>query len=130
MAKYSMKVKGKEIGPAELYAPPHTMDGKPTNVTTYTKTETGPEEINKVNMGVGFYSKGNYPQSILTGLVRCVDTVLPLRAVRSAGKWVNNYYELRSLFKRFRGTSRTTSPVEPLRPAQIWDIVIYCKAAD
>jgi hypothetical protein len=61
MAKYSMKVKGKEIGPAELYAPPHTMDGKPTNVTTYTKTETGPEEINKVNMGVGFYSKGNYP---------------------------------------------------------------------
>jgi hypothetical protein len=21
----------------------------------------GPEEINKVNMGVGFYSKGNYP---------------------------------------------------------------------
>jgi hypothetical protein len=94
MAKYSMKVKGKEIGPAELYAPPHTMDGKPTNVTTYTKTETGPEEINKVNMGVGFYSKGNYPQSILTGLVRCVDTVLPLRAVRSAEKWVNNYYEL------------------------------------
>jgi hypothetical protein len=25
------------------------------------KAETGPEEINKVNMGVGFYSKGNYP---------------------------------------------------------------------
>jgi hypothetical protein len=23
--------------------------------------KTGPEEINKVNMGVGFYSKGNYP---------------------------------------------------------------------
>jgi hypothetical protein len=96
MAKYSMKVKGKEIGPAELYAPPHTMDGKPTNVTTYTKTETGPEEINKVNMGVGFYSKGNYPPVNPYGLVRCVDTVLPLRAVRSAEKWVNNYYELRS----------------------------------
>jgi hypothetical protein len=28
MAKYSMKVKGKEIGPAELYAPAHTMTGK------------------------------------------------------------------------------------------------------
>jgi hypothetical protein len=41
MAKHSMKVKGKEIGPAKVYAPPHTMDGKPTNVTTYTKTETG-----------------------------------------------------------------------------------------
>ena len=28
MAKYSMKVKGKEIGPAEGYAEPHTMAGK------------------------------------------------------------------------------------------------------
>ena len=28
MAKHSMKVKGKEIGPAKVYAPPHTMDGK------------------------------------------------------------------------------------------------------
>jgi hypothetical protein len=28
MAKYSMKVKGKEVGPAELYAPAHTMEGK------------------------------------------------------------------------------------------------------
>ncbi|NBW19664.1 MAG: hypothetical protein EBR82_67995 [Caulobacteraceae bacterium] len=26
--KYSMKVKGKEIGPAEVYAEPHTMTGK------------------------------------------------------------------------------------------------------
>jgi hypothetical protein len=29
MAKHTMKVKGKEIGPAEVYAPPHTMDGQP-----------------------------------------------------------------------------------------------------
>lgn len=28
MAKYSMKVKGKEIGPASKYAEPHTMTGK------------------------------------------------------------------------------------------------------
>ena len=60
MAKHSMKVKGKEIGPAKVYAPPHTMDGQPTNVTTYTKTETGAEAIDKINMSSGFYSKGNY----------------------------------------------------------------------
>jgi hypothetical protein len=60
MAKYSMKVKGKEVGPAEVYAPPHTMDGKPTNVATYTKTESGPEAMDKLNMSSGFYSKGNY----------------------------------------------------------------------
>jgi hypothetical protein len=28
MAKFSMKQDGKEVGPAEVYAPPHTMDGK------------------------------------------------------------------------------------------------------
>jgi hypothetical protein len=50
MAKYSMKVKGKEIGPAEVYAPPHTMDGKSTNAQTYTKTETGAREM--INMWV------------------------------------------------------------------------------
>jgi hypothetical protein len=33
MAKHSMKVKGKEIGPAEVYAPPHTMDGQPKLVS-------------------------------------------------------------------------------------------------
>ena len=33
MAKYSMKVKGKEIGPASTYAEPHTMAGKKINET-------------------------------------------------------------------------------------------------
>jgi hypothetical protein len=27
MAKFSMKMGGKEVGPAEVYAPPHTMSG-------------------------------------------------------------------------------------------------------
>lgn len=28
MAKFSMKQRGKEVGPAEVYAPPHNMNGK------------------------------------------------------------------------------------------------------
>lgn len=28
MAKFSKKVMGKEVGSAEVYAPPHTMEGK------------------------------------------------------------------------------------------------------
>jgi hypothetical protein len=32
-----------------------------------------------------------------------VDTVLPLRAVRSAGKWVNNYYELQHSVDTIQG---------------------------
>ena len=29
MAKFSQKMMGKEVGPASVYAKPHTMDGKP-----------------------------------------------------------------------------------------------------
>jgi len=61
MAKYSMKVKGKEIGPAELYAPPHTMQGKPVNVDTYMPVASGAQAVDKINMSTGYYSKGNYP---------------------------------------------------------------------
>jgi hypothetical protein len=61
MAKYSMKVKGKEIGPADVYAPPHTMTGKDTNIETYSKYETGAQVMNKMNMSVGNISKGDYP---------------------------------------------------------------------
>lgn len=31
MAKYSAKMKGKEVGPASTYAEPHTMTGKTLN---------------------------------------------------------------------------------------------------
>lgn len=59
MAKYSMKVKGKEIGPASVYAEPHTMSGKSTNVNTYQKEKTGAECMNEMNISVGGISKGN-----------------------------------------------------------------------
>lgn len=61
MAKYSMKMKGKEVGPAEVYAPPHTMSGKDVDVQTFLKYETGAQAMDKFNMSTGFYSKGNYP---------------------------------------------------------------------
>jgi len=32
MAKYSKKVMGKEVGSADVYAPPHNMSGKPVSV--------------------------------------------------------------------------------------------------
>jgi hypothetical protein len=59
MAKYSMKKGGKEVGPAKVYAEPHTMDGK--KITTAKNAVTKPGNgIDKVNMSVAGYSKGNY----------------------------------------------------------------------
>jgi len=60
MAKHTMKVKGKEIGPAEVYAEPHTMTGKDTNIQTYSTYKTGAQEMDKMNMASGWVSKGNY----------------------------------------------------------------------
>lgn len=60
MAKFSAKMKGKEVGPANIYAEPHTMDGKATNVNTYTTYEPGAQVVNTLNVSVGGISKGNY----------------------------------------------------------------------
>lgn len=60
MAKYSMKVKGKEIGPASTYAAPHTMEGKSTEVQTYLGYKTGAAVMTEMNMSTGGISKGNY----------------------------------------------------------------------
>jgi hypothetical protein len=60
MAKFSNKVKGKEIGSAEVYAAPHTMTGKETNVNTYSTYEPGAKVMEKMNFSVAGISKGNY----------------------------------------------------------------------
>jgi len=60
MGKYSMKVKGKEIGPAEIYAPPHDMSGKDVNIDQYLTYTPGAKVMEEINPGVGMISKGNY----------------------------------------------------------------------
>jgi len=60
MAKFSKKIGGKEVGQADVYAAPHTMDAKETNVDTYSGYTPGGEAMKMMNLGVGMVSKGNY----------------------------------------------------------------------
>lgn len=60
MAKFSKKVMGKEVGAAEVYAKPHTMDAGATNVNTYSGYTPGAKVMDTMNMSVGGVSKGNY----------------------------------------------------------------------
>ena len=60
MAKYTKKVMGKEVGSAEVYAAPHTMSGKTTNVDAYDNYTPGAKVVDKMNMSVGGISKGDY----------------------------------------------------------------------
>jgi len=59
MAKYSKKVMGKEVGDAEVYAEPHTMDGKKMNNVKDSVVKPG-NGVDRVNMSVAGITKGNY----------------------------------------------------------------------
>ena len=67
MAKYSMKVKGKEIGPAEVYAEPHTMSGKKITTAKDSVTKRG-NGVDELNMSVAGISKGNYKPEKTDGI--------------------------------------------------------------
>ena len=66
MAKFSEKVKGKEIGQASVYAKPHTMAGKETKAAL--PTETGAKRMTEMNPSVGGISKGNYSETKTSGI--------------------------------------------------------------
>jgi hypothetical protein len=59
MAKYSMKQDGKEVGPASVYAEPHTMSGNKVTVAGAIKDKTGAQVMDEMNISVGKINKGN-----------------------------------------------------------------------
>ena len=63
MATQSMKVRGKEIGPASLYAKPHTMSGKAVAISGNPGKEPNRSKLDSVDMSIGAISKsaGNEP---------------------------------------------------------------------
>lgn len=56
MAKFSQKMMGKEVGPASVYAEPHTMKGKVVKAITNPGKEPNHSNVQTVNMSVGAYS--------------------------------------------------------------------------
>jgi hypothetical protein len=56
MAKFSQKVKGKEVGQAAVYAEPHTMTGKRLPAQSEI---SGVGQMDSLNIGVGTVNKGN-----------------------------------------------------------------------
>ena len=61
MANFSMKKGGKEVGSAEVYAEPHTMDGKAGVDIKNSGYEGGNRmKANDVNMSVGNIVRNDY----------------------------------------------------------------------
>jgi hypothetical protein len=85
MAKFSMKKGGKEVGPADVYAAPHTMDGKAININTYDKAETGAECMTKMNISTGGISKGSYTPENPNGEMKIRGTGAATKGVMARG---------------------------------------------
>ena len=60
---YSMKRDGKEVGPASVYAPPHTMDGKAMKISSNPGKDPNRSKLDTPDISVGSFSKsaGNEP---------------------------------------------------------------------
>jgi hypothetical protein len=84
MAKYSMKQGGKEVGPAEVYAGPHTMSGK--KITTAKDAVTKPGNgVDKVNMSVGGYTKGCFDPINKNGEIKIRGTGAATKGTKARG---------------------------------------------
>jgi hypothetical protein len=66
MAKFSQKVKGKEVGQAAVYAAPHNMKGQALKGDLpYTP---GAKVMDDINISVAGLSKGNYKETKTDGI--------------------------------------------------------------
>lgn len=68
MAKFSQKVKGKEVGQAAVYAEPHDMKGKRVSVQSEQGEISGVGHMDSLNIGVGTVNKGNIKPAKTTGI--------------------------------------------------------------
>jgi hypothetical protein len=68
MAKFSQKVKGKEVGQAAVYAAPHDMKGKATSIQADSKYTAGAKIMDEMNPSVAGLSKGNYKETKTSGI--------------------------------------------------------------
>ena len=81
---YSMKKGGKEVGPASVYAEPHTMDGKKMKSAKDAVTKPG-NGVDKVNMSVGGFSKGNYEPINKNGEIKIRGTGAATKGTKARG---------------------------------------------
>ena len=81
---YSMKKGGKEIGPASVYAEPHTMDGKTMKNTKDAVVKPG-NGIDKINISVAGISKGNYDPINKNGEMKIRGTGAATKGTKARG---------------------------------------------
>lgn len=85
MAKQSMKLMGKEVGPASLYAKPHTMSGK--SVTVEANPGKGPNtsKLDTYDVSIGGISKSAGDEQIKTSGIKIRGTGAATKGTMARG---------------------------------------------
>ena len=85
MAKYSMKRGGKEIGPASVYAEPHTMTGKKVTVQANPGSGKNRSDIDSYDMSVGNVAKSKGQAPTKTTGIKVRGTGAAVKGVMARG---------------------------------------------
>lgn len=85
MATQSMKIMGKEVGPASLYAKPHTMTGKAVTVEANPGKEPNRSKLDTYDVSVGAISKSAGDEKIKTSGIKIRGTGAATKGVMARG---------------------------------------------
>lgn len=83
MAKFSKKMGGKEVGGAEVYAQPHTMQGGKVALGNGYSPE--PTKANRVNMSVGNINRDGYDPAPKTSGIKIRGTGAATKGTMARG---------------------------------------------
>jgi hypothetical protein len=85
MAKFSMKQGGKEVGPASVYAQPHTMSGKAVGISSTPGKEPNRSKADTVDMSVGNISKSAGNEQVKTSGIKIRGTGAATKGLMARG---------------------------------------------
>ena len=85
MANYSMKKGGKEVGPASVYAAPHTMSGKASGIESNPGKQPNRSQLDTVNMSIGNVSKSAGNESVKTDGIKIRGTGAATKGLMARG---------------------------------------------
>lgn len=82
---YSMKKMGKEVGPAAVYAKPHTMDGKSMSISNNPGKEPNRSKLDTYDVSVGGISKSAGDEPIKTSGIKIRGTGAATKGLYARG---------------------------------------------
>jgi hypothetical protein len=85
MAKFSQKVMGKEVGPASVYAQPHTMSGKAVKAETNPGKEPNRSKLDTYDVSLGNISKSAGNEPVKTDGIKIRGTGCATKGVMARG---------------------------------------------